>query len=231
MSDFSGLSIEGRLATPGDTAWDAARAAWNLAVDQHPRAVAFVESTDDLARVVRHAGEHGLSVTAQGTGHGASSLGPLEDTILVKTERMRRVEVDAQARTARVEAGVLAVELGAAAQPHGLCPLPGSSTDVGRGRLLQLRRAPLRPRRDPPRRDLRAAARDQGPLGPRRRHPLQPRALDRRGLSAVKRSTLHLHRPYPPPAARSDRADVAAAWAPTSSSRPSTPSARGRAAL
>jgi FAD/FMN-containing dehydrogenase len=131
MNDFAGLSIEGRLATPGDADWDAARAAWNLAVDQHPRAVAFVESIEDLARVVRHAGEHGLSVTAQGTGHGAASLGSLEDAVLVKTERMRGIEVDAHAGTARVEAGVLAAELGAATQAHGLCPLPGSSPDVG----------------------------------------------------------------------------------------------------
>jgi FAD/FMN-containing dehydrogenase len=131
MSDFAGLSIEGRLATPSDSDWDAARAAWNLAVDQQPRAVAFVEGAADVAQVIRHAAEHGLSVTAQGTGHGAASLGALEDTILVKTERMRGIEVDAQARTARVEAGVLAAELGAGTQEHGLCSLPGSSPDVG----------------------------------------------------------------------------------------------------
>jgi FAD/FMN-containing dehydrogenase len=131
MSDFVGLSIEGRLATSDDADWDAARAAWNLAVDQRPRAVAFVEGPADVAQVIRHARANGLRVTAQGTGHGAASLGPLEDTILVKTERMRRVDVDAQARTARVEAGVLAAELGSAAQAHGLCSLPGSSPDVG----------------------------------------------------------------------------------------------------
>jgi FAD/FMN-containing dehydrogenase len=131
MSDFAGLSIEGRLATPSDADWDAARAAWNLAVDQQPRAVAFVESAADVAQVLRHAAAHGLRVAAQGTGHGAASLGPLQDTILVKTERIRGIEVDAQARSARVEAGVLAGELGAGAQAHGLCSLPGSSPDVG----------------------------------------------------------------------------------------------------
>jgi FAD binding domain len=59
------------------------------------------------------------------------ALGPLDEAILIKTERMRGVEVDADARAARVEAGVLALELGEAAQREGLCSLPGSSPDVG----------------------------------------------------------------------------------------------------
>jgi len=130
MTDFSGLAIAGRIATPEDADWDGARAAWNLAADQRPAAVAFVESAGDVAAVVRFAADNDLRVTAQGSGHGALSLGLSEDTILVKTERMRGVEVDAGAQTARVEAGVLSVELAEAAAAHGLASLPGSSPDV-----------------------------------------------------------------------------------------------------
>ena len=36
MSDFSGLAIAGRVATPNDPDWDQARMAWNLAADQRP---------------------------------------------------------------------------------------------------------------------------------------------------------------------------------------------------
>ena len=64
--------------------------------------------------------------TAPRPGPGRSS-----DTILIKTERMRGIEIDAAAQTARVEAGVLAVELGQAANEHGSCLMPGSSPDVG----------------------------------------------------------------------------------------------------
>ena len=120
-----------RAVFPEDEGWDEARRAWNLAADQHPSAVAFVESAADVAAVLRHASERGLKVAAQGTGHGAAPLPPLDETILIKTERMRGIEVDAAGRTARVEAGVLAMELGAAAQQHGLSFLPGSSPDVG----------------------------------------------------------------------------------------------------
>lgn len=131
MGDLSGLKIDGRVAVPGDPDWDQARLAWNLAADQRPSAVAFVENAEDVAGTVRFAAEHDLKVAAQGTGHGAMALGPLDDTILVKTERMRGVEVDPDAQTARVEAGVLVLELSQAAQAHGLSSLPGSSPDVG----------------------------------------------------------------------------------------------------
>jgi hypothetical protein len=131
MTDFAALSIAGRVATPADPEWDEARAAWNLGADQRPDAVALVESADDVAETIRFASENGLRVAAQGTGHGAAPLAPLDDTILIKTERMREVKVDPAAQTARVEAGVLAAELGEAAAAHGLCFLPGSSPDVG----------------------------------------------------------------------------------------------------
>jgi len=130
MTDFSGLAIAGRIATPNDSDWDQARAAWNLTADQRPEAVAFVESAEDVAKTVRFAGENDLRVTAQGSGHGALSLRALKGTILIKTERMRGVEVDAGAQTARVEAGVLSLELAEAAAPQGLSSLPGTSPDV-----------------------------------------------------------------------------------------------------
>jgi FAD/FMN-containing dehydrogenase len=131
MTDLSELQIDGRLAVPADSDWDQARAAWNLAADQRPLAVAFAESAADVAATVRFASANDLKVAAQGSGHGAVALGPLEETILLKTERMRGIEIDAAARTARVEAGVLVLELSEAAQAHGLSSLPGSSPDVG----------------------------------------------------------------------------------------------------
>jgi hypothetical protein len=79
--------------------------------------------------VIRVATENDLRVAGQGTGHGAVAMGTLEDTILVKTERMRGVEVGDG--TARVEAGVLAEEIGGAAHEKGMSFLPGTSPNVG----------------------------------------------------------------------------------------------------
>jgi FAD/FMN-containing dehydrogenase len=129
MSAITELQIDGRLATPQDEDWDQARLAWNLAADLNPAAVAFVESADDVAAVVRHAAENSLHVVAQGTGHGATPLPALDNAILIKTERLRDVSVDGA--VARVEAGVLSVELAQAAEGAGRFSMPGSSPDVG----------------------------------------------------------------------------------------------------
>jgi hypothetical protein len=131
MSDFTGLAIAGRVATASDSDWDQVRLAWNLVADQRPEAVVFAESADDVAKAVGFAAANDLKVAGQGTGHGAAALAPLEGTILLKTERMRGIEVDPDEQTARVEAGVLVAELSGAAGAHGLSSMPGSSPDVG----------------------------------------------------------------------------------------------------
>jgi FAD binding domain len=131
MGDFKELKIDGRVATPADADWDEVRLGWNLAADLNPAAVALVRSADDVAATVGFAAANDLRVAGQGTGHGAFGLPDLGGTILVKTEAMRGVDVDPEAQTARVEAGVISLEVGEAAHPHGLCSMPGSSPDVG----------------------------------------------------------------------------------------------------
>jgi FAD binding domain len=131
MSDLSGLHIDGHIAVPSDADWDQARLAWNLAVDQQPEAVVFAASAGDVAKTVAFAAANGLKVAAQGSGHGAGPLPPLAGTLLLKTERMRGIAIDPEERTARVEAGVLSIELAEAAGERGLTSLPGSSPDVG----------------------------------------------------------------------------------------------------
>jgi hypothetical protein len=124
-------ALPGRVVIPEEVRFDEARRAWNLAIDQRPAAVAFPESPQDVAAAVLFAREFGLRVAAQGTGHGAGPLGSLEDTILLKTERMRGLSVDPARRTARVGAGVVWLEVVEAAAQHGLASLAGSSPDVG----------------------------------------------------------------------------------------------------
>ena len=123
--------IDGAVVGPGDADWDTARRAWNLAVDQRPVAVAIPESAGDVVEIVAFADAAGLRVAPQGTGHGASALGNLDDTILVKLNRLRGVTVDPEARTARAAAGTIWIEVVEEAARHGLAALAGSSPDVG----------------------------------------------------------------------------------------------------
>jgi hypothetical protein len=124
-------AVAGKMVIPEHAGFDEARRAWNLAIDQRPAAVAFPESPQDVAAAVLFARECGLRVAAQGTGHSAGTLGALEDTILLKTERMRAVSIDPARRTARVDAGVTWLEVVEAAAHHGLASLAGASPTVG----------------------------------------------------------------------------------------------------
>ncbi|MGI9112169.1 MAG: FAD-binding oxidoreductase [Gaiellaceae bacterium] len=124
-------NMDGEAVGPLDADWDEARQAWNLAVDQRPAAVALPKSALDVVAVVAFAREHGLRIAPQGTGHGAAALGDLSGTILLKTSRMRGVEIYPKARIARVEAGAIWIDVVEAAAEHGLAALAGSSPDVG----------------------------------------------------------------------------------------------------
>jgi FAD binding domain len=125
-------AIAGAIIGPADPDWDVARRAWNLAVDQQPAAVALPQSAEDIVAIVDFARRHGLRVAPQGTGHNASPLEQqLANSILVKTERMRAVEIDAKNRRARAEAGALWMDVTVPAAKHGLAAMAGSSPDVG----------------------------------------------------------------------------------------------------
>ncbi|MEV0615073.1 FAD-binding protein [Nonomuraea sp. NPDC050404] len=123
--------LDGVLILPGDQGWDAGRSAWQLAVDQRPAAVVLARSAADVAVTLDTARTLGLRVAPQGSGHNAAPLGPLDDTILLRTSEMAQVRIDAGRRRARVGAGVVWAEVTEAAAEHGLAGLSGTAADVG----------------------------------------------------------------------------------------------------
>ena len=122
-------SVGGTVLDPANPGYDAARAAWNLEIDQRPAVVVLAENADDVATAVRAAGRAGLGVAIQATGHGVGR--PCDGGVLVNTSRMRGVAVDPVARRARVEAGAVWQDVIEAAAAYGLAGLPGSSSGVG----------------------------------------------------------------------------------------------------
>ena len=73
LHDLAG-QIAGEVVVPGDETWDAARRAWNLAVDQRPVAVVYPESADDVAEAVRFATDRGLRIAFNAGGHNAGPI-------------------------------------------------------------------------------------------------------------------------------------------------------------
>ncbi|GAA1739006.1 FAD-binding oxidoreductase [Luedemannella helvata] len=122
------LSSRCTVIQPGEPGWDAARMAWNVAVDQQPVAVVTVREVTDVATVVRLAGEAGIPVAAQPGGHGATRA--LDGAVLVRTSALTEITIDRVARTARVGAGVKWGTLLPHLDGTGLIALAGSSPDV-----------------------------------------------------------------------------------------------------
>jgi hypothetical protein len=120
-------TLPGEVMTPDDPGWEQASAAWVLSVDQRPAAVVTVADEEDVVAAVRWAARHGLTVSAQPVGHGATTA--LDRTILIRTRALSEITVDTQRHVARVGAGVKWGELLAATEPYGLTALAGSSPD------------------------------------------------------------------------------------------------------
>jgi FAD/FMN-containing dehydrogenase len=124
-------AITGDVLVPGDHEYDTARQAWNLAAEQRPAAVVLAESVSDVVKAVQFAGSQGMRIAPQSTGHGAVPLEPLQDVVLLKTSRMRRVDIYPATRTAHAEAGAQWQDVTVPAGEHGLAALAGTSPNVG----------------------------------------------------------------------------------------------------
>jgi hypothetical protein len=121
--------VAGEVLDGADPAAAAETAGFNTSITHRPAVVVTARSAADVAAAVRAAGDAGLKVTVQATGHGAAASA--EGTVFVSTKAMRALQVDPATRVARVEAGVRWRQVIDAAAPHGLAPLSGSSSGVG----------------------------------------------------------------------------------------------------
>lgn len=92
------------------------------ALPRYPLAVIHPKSTEEVSAIVRLAAEHGVPVTARGSGTGLSGgCIPSPDGILVVFDRMAEIiEVDTENHVARVQPGVTLAQLDSALAPLGL---------------------------------------------------------------------------------------------------------------
>jgi FAD/FMN-containing dehydrogenase len=121
-------AVKGHVSVPTKASYDALVAPWNLAVPMEPDVVVVPKDAEDVAAAVRVAGQRGLQVGVQATGHGAVSS--LAGQVLVNTKHLDEVTIHPEG-WARVGAGVKWAKVLEAAAPYGFAALNGSSSDVG----------------------------------------------------------------------------------------------------
>ncbi|HEY8582712.1 MAG TPA: FAD-binding protein, partial [Capillimicrobium sp.] len=98
---------------------------------QRPAAIAVPRSVDEVRAVIEHAGERGWRVAVHTTGRGVRQTGPLDETLLVRTDRLAGAALDAPLGRVRVGGGARWAEVSAAAAPAGLAALSIPTPGVG----------------------------------------------------------------------------------------------------
>ena len=124
-------SFRGELIQPGHPTYDEHRKVWNGSIDRSPAVIVRCASARDVVGAVGLARESGLQTAVRGGGHSFPGLSTCDDGIVIDLRGMKEIEVDPEARTARVEAGVLLGELDGATQEHGLAVPAGIVTHTG----------------------------------------------------------------------------------------------------
>jgi FAD/FMN-containing dehydrogenase len=126
-------ALAGDAIAPGDPDYETARRVWNGAIDRRPALIARCAGVSDVVEAVRFARSERLETAVRGGAHNVAGHGTCDGGIVIDLSPMRGVEIDPEARTARVQGGARWADLDAAAQAHGLATTGGliSSTGVG----------------------------------------------------------------------------------------------------
>lgn len=114
---------------PGSPGYDELTLAMDAELVRTPALVAVPRTPEEVAHVVQVAGEHGVPVAVQATGHGASAL--LDGALLLSTTALDHLTVLPALGTAHVGAGVRWKAVVEAAAPYGLAPVTGAAPGVG----------------------------------------------------------------------------------------------------
>ena len=126
-------SLQGSMYLPGDEAYDVVRKVWNGTIDKHPAMVVQCGSVNDVALAVQFAGQRNLLVAVKGGGHSFPGESTCDGGMMIDLSQMHGVDVDVDAKTARVAGGALLGHLDGAALPHNLVTTAGIVSHTGVG--------------------------------------------------------------------------------------------------
>jgi glycolate oxidase len=129
LAELEAVLSRGALVTDPAVVEGYRRDRADTAVAGQPIALVRAASVDDVQAVMRFATAHRVPVVPRGAGSGlAGGAAATDGCLLLSTERMRSVEIDADALVAVAGPGLLNGELKRAAREHGLWYPPDPSS-------------------------------------------------------------------------------------------------------
>ena len=123
--------LRGSLIRSDDENYDDARRLWNGMFDKRPSVIVCCEDVADVIDAVRFSRERNLVVALRGGAHNVAGLASYDAGFIIDLSRMRAVHVDAQARTALVEAGAQLGDIDRETQTFGLVVPTGVVSETG----------------------------------------------------------------------------------------------------
>jgi FAD/FMN-containing dehydrogenase len=124
-------AVNGSVLVPGDENYDPARALWNARFDRRPDVVVQCEGADDVQASVNFARTRNLPLSVKGGGHAFAANTVGDGGLLIDLSPMKGIEIDPEAKIARIEAGLKWGEFDPLAQAHGLASPGGTVSGVG----------------------------------------------------------------------------------------------------
>jgi len=97
-------TLRGGLVMPGESAYSD-KPIFNAMHQRRPAMIARCAGTADVVTAVKFARERGLLVAVRGGGHSVAGHSSCDGGLVIDLTRMRGVDVDPDARVARVQGG------------------------------------------------------------------------------------------------------------------------------
>jgi FAD binding domain/Berberine and berberine like len=125
-------SLQGEIIRPSHARYELARKGWIGLVDpRRPLLIARCAATADVERSAEFARANELPIAVRAGGHSTSGDSFCDGGMVIDVSAMKRIEVNAAARTARADAGLTASEFDRATQAFGLATVLGECSSVG----------------------------------------------------------------------------------------------------
>lgn len=128
-------NFQGQIITPTSDEYDEARKVWNGMFDKHPVLIARCLSTSDVINAVSFARNNNLLTAVRGGGHNSAGNATCNGGIIIDLSLMRRVNVDRNNKTVRVDGGALLGDVDRETQLYGLAVPAGIVSHTGVGGL------------------------------------------------------------------------------------------------
>jgi FAD/FMN-containing dehydrogenase len=123
--------LRGEGLTSADAGYESARAPFNAMHVDRPGLIVRCIGTADVVDAVNFARDNGIEVTVRGGGHSIAGLSSSDGGMVIDLSLMRGVDIDVEAKVARVQGGALLGDVDRETQVFGLAAPLGAVSETG----------------------------------------------------------------------------------------------------